>query len=219
MNLGKAFTYVFDDPDYIKKVGIAALMSLIPIFGTFVVLGWGIEITRRVIRGEARPLPEWTDYGRYFTDGLKAFVVILVYLLPVILLNSCLQLAMIPLQNSSSGDVMAMAISGIALVSACLSIILGIGTGLMLPPALAIYAETGQIGAALRFGDVIALLRANFGVYVLTLVGIFISSFVAGLGMIACCVGVVVTIALSTAVNAHLYGQAYLAARGSAPRM
>lgn len=219
MNLGKAFTYVFDDPDYIKKIGIAALLSLIPIFGQFVVLGWGIEITRRVIRGEARPLPEWTDYGRYFTDGLKAFVVMFVYLLPVILLNSCLQLAMIPLQNSSSGDVMAMAVSGIALVSACLSIILGIGIGLMLPPALAIFAETGQIGAALRFGDVFALLRANFSAYLLTLVGVFLSSIVAGLGVIACCVGLFVTAALSTAVTSHLYGQAYLIARGASGRM
>ena len=51
MNIVKALTYVFDDPDFIKKIGIAALMALIPVSGAIILLGGMIEITRRVGRG------------------------------------------------------------------------------------------------------------------------------------------------------------------------
>ncbi len=213
MNIGKAFTYVFDDPDYIKKIGIAALMALIPVVGSLILLGWGVEITRRVIQGDAQPLPDWTDFGKLLMQGLKAFVVIFVYVLPIILLTSCVQIAMIPLQ-SQSNNTFAMVITGLSLVTSCLGAILGIAAAFLIPPALGILAVTGQIGAALRFTDVIALVRANTSAYLLALVGGFLASFVASLGVIACCVGFFITMALATAVNAHLHGQAYRLAHG-----
>jgi hypothetical protein len=219
MNIGKAFTYVFEDPDYIKKIGIAALMSLIPVAGVFILLGWSIEITRRVIRGEQWPLPEWNDYGRLFMQGLKAFGLSFVYLLPVILINACVQISSIPLQASLDNETMAMAFSGIMLVGACLTIILAIAVSLLLVPALGIYADTDNLGAAFRLGDVFGLLRANVSAYLMAIVGVFLASFVASLGLIACCIGVFVTAALASAVNSHLYGQAYLAARGASTRM
>ena len=39
MDFGKAFTYVFDDADWIKKVGIAAVLMLIPFVGQVIVAG------------------------------------------------------------------------------------------------------------------------------------------------------------------------------------
>ena len=219
MNIGKAFTYVFEDPDYIKKIGIAALMALIPIAGWLILLGWGVEITRRVIRGQSQPLPEWTDFGALFMQGLKAFGIIFVYVLPILVVNGCVQLAQIPLASQQANDTMGLIIMGLSILSGCLSSIFGIALGLLLPPVLGIFADTGDISAAFRVGDVIALLRANIGAYLLALVGGFLSSIIASLGVIACCIGVFVTFALATAVNAHLHGQAYLAARGAAPRM
>ncbi len=40
MEFGKAFTYVFEDKDWLKKIGIAALVSLIPLIGQLIVMGW-----------------------------------------------------------------------------------------------------------------------------------------------------------------------------------
>ncbi len=216
MNLGKAFTYPFEDPDYLKKLGIAALMALIPIFGSMVLIGWQVEITRRVFRRQTPVLPEWTDFGALFMQGLKAFVVLLVYLLPIILINACVQVSMIPLQ-SQSNNTFVMISSVVGIVGGCLSFILGIATALLLPPALGIFADTGQIGAALKFNDVIALLRANTSAYLLAFVGSLITGILVPLGIILCCVGLFITLALASAINGHLHGQAYALAKGMGP--
>ena len=80
MNFGQAFTYVFEDPDWAKKLLIPALVSLIPIIGQLVVLGWMLEVTRRVIQQNPRPLPE-LDFGRQLGEGFKGFIIGLVYAL------------------------------------------------------------------------------------------------------------------------------------------
>ena len=89
MDFGRAFSFVFDDEDWVKKVGIGGLLSLIPIIGIFVVLGWGLEITKRVIKGDAEVLPDWTDFGGYLTKGFLVFLIAFVYTLPVLLIQGC----------------------------------------------------------------------------------------------------------------------------------
>ena len=51
MNLGLAFSYVFKDKEWFKKILMPALCMLIPVVGQFVVIGWGLKITKRVIDG------------------------------------------------------------------------------------------------------------------------------------------------------------------------
>jgi hypothetical protein len=48
MEFGRAFSYAFEDSEWIKKVGIAALVFLIPLLGLIILMGWSLEIIRRV---------------------------------------------------------------------------------------------------------------------------------------------------------------------------
>jgi len=52
MNFGTAFTFPFQAPDWLKKVAIVALLSLIPVIGQLFLLGWAFDITHRVIHNE-----------------------------------------------------------------------------------------------------------------------------------------------------------------------
>ncbi|MFC1879841.1 hypothetical protein ACFLZW_08010, partial [Chloroflexota bacterium] len=73
-------------------------------------------------------------------------------------------------------------------------------------------------GAAFRFGDVFGLVRAAPMAYLMVLIGAFVAGLVAMLGIVACVIGMFVTIPYSYAVNAHMQGQAYneaVAAKGS----
>lgn len=228
MDFAKAFTFVFDDRDWLKKIGIAGLIALVSIVLTVIVigilgfvllLGWMIELTRRVINRDPVPLPDWDDFGGYFSKGFKALVVSLVYSLPAILISACVNV--IPLiaggMDSGSGSAEALG-SGIALLSLCLgcfSFIYGIFLAVVLPAAFAQLAVTDNIGAAFRFGEVIGLVRANPGAYVLVLLGTILAQIIASLGLIACGIGVAFTYAYSMAVQGHLYGQAYNAASPS----
>lgn len=215
MNFGRAFTFVFEDPDWLKKVGIAALVILIPVVGTIAVLGWTLEITRRVIKGEGETLPEWSDFGAYIGKGFQAFVIGLGYAAPLILLFICgMSISFIPAMLSGNGGQGADAAAGlmglVMFCTYCLAAIVGIGIGIVMPAAYGKLADSGELGAAFRFGEVIGLVRAAPGPFLMVLLGgIVANGFIAPLGSIACGIGALLTTAYAMLVMAHLYGQAY----------
>ncbi len=231
MDFGKAFTYVFDDPDWIKKLGIAGAIALasmvlsvvvIGIIGFIPLIGWMLETMRRVINHDPQPLAGWDDFGAYFSKGLQGFVVGLVYALPLILINGCAQLIPLVLAGSGSGsDAANAAVGAVGIVSiclGCLSFVYGLFMGVVMPAALGTLAATGQIGAAFRFADIFALIKAAPAAFIMAFLGSILAGFIGGLGVIACVIGVAFTYAYSMAIQSHLYGQAYnqgMAARSS----
>lgn len=225
MDFGKAFTFPFEDQEWIKKLGIAGGIALVSLVLTVVLIGlagfillggWMVELTRRVINRDPNPLPDWDDFGGYFSKGLQVFVVGLVYALPSILLSACVQLLPLAVQDGSADDTMVMAVSTVSICVGCLSFLYSIFLGLVLPAAIGRLAATGQIAPAFRFGEVIGMVRSNIGAYVMVLIGGFLASIISGLGIIACGIGIAFTMAYAMAINGHLYGQAYNASGGAA---
>ncbi len=220
MDFGRSFSYVFEDKDWLSKLLIAALVLLIPFIGQFIVLGWALEATRRVIAGEEPVLPDWSDFGGHVMRGLKGFVVGLVYALPLIILavcNAIFAFAANPqVVGQSMADVMASVAALVGVIVSCLNIIYALFMGLVLPAAFALMVSEDDLGAAFRFGEVFGLVQANLGTYLLVLLGSVLAYFIAGLGMIACGIGVLFTGAYAHAIIGHLYGQAYRAAKGTA---
>ena len=221
MNFGRAFTYVTEDTEWFKKVIIAALVMLIPVVGPITVIGWALEITRRVINGEAETLPDWSNFGEYLSKGFQGFIINFVYLLPVYLISGCAQSLgpiMQSVGSSGSSDTMQMVASVVSIVTICLSCVMiayELVIGFILPAALANYIVSGQISAGFRFSEIIALVRAAPSAYFMTLLGMILSGLLASLGLIACFIGVLFTAAYAYAVDAHLWGQAYNAAKAA----
>lgn len=208
MEFGKAFTYVFEDSDWLKKIGIAALVSLIPIIGQLIVLGWSLEVTRRLIRNEPALLPDWSDFGGHIMKGLKAFVIGLVYSLPIILVGACQ--GVVPLLAGDGGDdTLTSIVTIITICFSCVIFIYALLLAFVIPAAYGKFAATDELGAAFRFGEVFGLVRAAPSAYLIALLGTIVAGFVAGLGIILCFIGVFLTLVYSMAVNAHFYGQAY----------
>jgi hypothetical protein len=208
MNIGKAFTFAFEDKDWLKKIGIAGLVMLIPLIGQITVGGWALEVMRRVITRESEVLPDWGAFGDYLVKGLKMFVIGLVYALPIILLSICANLPVMFLQNSND-DTVASAISLLATCIGCLSALYGIALWFLIPAAFANFVVTDQLGAAFRFSEVFGLVRAAPAAYLLALIGAFVASIVASLGLILCFIGVIFTAAWAYTIQGHLWGQAY----------
>jgi len=208
MEFGKAFTFAFEDKDWLKKLGIAGLVMLIPLIGQITVAGWAVEITRRVIQRDPETLPDWGAFGDYLVKGLKLFVISLVYALPIILISVCAYSPFMFLQNSSDDTVLTL-ISVISICISCVVALLAIVLGFVLPAALAKFAATGDIGSAFRFSEVFALVRAAPSAYLLVLLGSIIAGLIASLGVILCIIGVIFTQALAFAIQGHLWGQAY----------
>jgi hypothetical protein len=218
MEFGLAFSYPFKDPDWIKKIVLIALVGLIPIIGQLVVLGWGIEITRRVIRREPVVLPD-INFGAQLGDGFKAAVVSLVYSIPLIILIVPIQVIVPILATNSNMDQNTAGIISLVISVCCggLALIYGIAMGFTLPAAFGNLAAKGGIGDGLRFGEVIGLVRAGLVPYLIVILAGIIGGFIAPLGAIACGIGALLTTVYVNAMMAHMMGQAYNQA--TAPKM
>jgi hypothetical protein len=200
LDLGQAFRFFFEDPDWIKKIligGVFMLLSSVIIGGIFVG-GYAMHVLRRVVRGEPRPLPEWEDLGKYFGDGLRAFALYLVHLVVVGIVPAAIGFmiflmggGLAVIRGSSRGGggavegLMALLIVALYGVTIVLMLLLMI----YLPAAFIRFVVLDRLGAGFEVAENIAFIRRNVGRYVLALVIYLLASFVCQVGFLACCIG------------------------------
>lgn len=223
LDIGKAFTFPMEDQRWVAKLAIGGgliLVGIITIVGwlfTFpVVFGYLALLMRNVINGNPQPLPEWENWGDLWIEGVKMFVVGLVYSLPVIILRIVLTIPGAILSNSSNNGIAATG-SLLNLAGGCLSFILQLAIAVILPAALARFAVSGIIGDGLKFAEIFSTVRQNIGTYiVIALMSTFVAGFIGGIGIIACFVGAAFTSFYAYLMTFHLYGQAHRNTQGTA---
>ena len=215
MDLAKAFSFVFEDPDWVQKIVIGGLIALIPVVGQLLVFGYMIGVARNVIRRNPQPLPEWSDFGQLLVDGLYMFIISIVYTLPIFVLMCLVLFPTLALGGAFSNgeELNAIGVSGIVCFG-CFSALYSIAVGWFFIPAASVrYADTGDLMSALRVGKVLDLTRTNPLVFLMALVIYIVASFVASFGIVLCGVGVLFTQFYAQCVTGHAYGQAYLVAQ------
>jgi hypothetical protein len=221
MDIGSAFTFVFDDEDWIKKLAIGGGIMLVGIILTPILIGlalllpiggYVIETIKNVRDGQATPLPEWADIGGLFSKGLMVFVIGLVYNIPSILL-SCAS-AGITLAGPNLDSDVAEALAFVSICISCLQFIVGLVAYALIPAALIRYAQFDSLGSAFQFGEIFSFISANIGDYIIAVLLSWVAGLVAIFGLILCVVGVFFTLFWSYLVTANLIGQL---ARKAAP--
>jgi len=213
-DLGKAFGFIFKDPRWASKMGIAALFMILCIFvvGFFILAGYFVQLTQRVMRREEYPLPEWNDIGVKFVTGFKFVVVYFVYLLPILLL-------LIPvIIIAAAGAVMA--IDQPDVMGAFATVYLFGFTLIVVPYSLALtifmpiityrFAREERMGEALDIGGVFRDFRHNWeNSLIVALIILGVKSF-AGVGLFLFFIGIFFTLFYAYAVSAYLHGALYL---------
>ena len=207
MDFGLAFSYVFEDEDWVKKLAVASVLCL-TVIGIIPVLGWGLEVIKRVIKEEPAPLPDWSEFGQYFVKGLLIVLVGFIYSLPIIVLGSCNAGAGTLLGNTGE-DFAATVILILTMCLSCLYILYGLGISLVLPAALGNYAASGEFGSVFKLGEIFKIVKNNLGNYGLVFLGMLLSYIIVPLGVVACGIGIAITTAYAILFNSHLMGQAY----------
>jgi hypothetical protein len=200
LDFGRAFQFVPEDPDWIKKILIGGLFSLLGmlIVGGIFIAGYFLELIRRVARGEPRPLPDWDDLGSFFAEGLRAVGVYLAHLLALMAiplgLGCLVGLFAGGLSSLTSshraGDGVAAAL-GMGLMM--LYVFLAFAMLLLLiyiPAAMVRLAMSRRFAAGFEFRENVEFIRRNLLNYVLAIVLYMLASFAAQFAVILCCVGV-----------------------------
>lgn len=222
MDVAKAFTYVTEDEGWLRKLGIGALVSLLGFLVVPLLLlpGYLVGITRNVMNGEERPLPEWDDLGTLFKDGLAIVAAQLVYTLPFWLLTCVAFFVSIGFGGMAEAnqDLAAAGLSGSILLIFCLGFLFAIALFFLSPAIVIQYARTNDMGACFRFGEVLGLARDNISDILIAALATFAASFVislivGGINIIPC-LGQIISVILGIAsgpylmaISGHLYGQ------------
>jgi len=205
MDIGKAFSYVFEDERWISKVLIGGLLIWIPIVN-FAVFGYMIQVARNVAQGNSRPLPEWGEFGDHFMRGLYVVVIYLVYFLPIFILEGLSVCITGGLTAGRGRDNSAIA----GLLGLCffpLILIIAFAVSILLYAALARYVATNSLSEAFKFGDVIASVRRNFSPWLMLWLVAILAGIVGGLGVIACGIGWLFTAFYGVCIQGHALGQ------------
>ena len=206
MDIGRSFTYMFEDQDWIKKILIGGVVSLIPIV-QFAALGYFIEALRNTAEGRELPLPEWDDFGGKFMKGLIVVIAVFLYLLPIIFVMGVILGVATVIAGSLDNDAAETVAIICPLIGNCLVFVYGILVMLILPAAVIQYALTEKFGAFFRFGDMMALIKANIGGYIIALLVALVAGLIAQIvGSIACGIGILFTMTSAYLVDANLFG-------------
>jgi uncharacterized BrkB/YihY/UPF0761 family membrane protein len=195
-DFGRAFTFVKEDPDAVKKIligGVFALLTMV-IVGAFFVAGYLVRLIQRAARGELLPLPDWDDFGGLFADGAKLVGAYLIYTLGLYLILGCPFGLLVIIAGAGSGrhgggglELLA----GLGMVALYGVLLLGgLIIAIYLPAAFVRLALSGEFRAAFQVSENVAFIRRNLLNYALSLVLYLIGAFIAQLGILLCCVGI-----------------------------
>ncbi len=210
MDIGKSFTYVFDDEQWVQKVVIGALLllaSVIPIVNLFtalVVVGYSLRVLKNVSDGLERPLPQWDNWGEDWVKGVLFLLGLLIYALPALIVGGIAAIiTAVVTSRSSEPSGAQFCILGLQ----CLTWIWGLLLALWSPAVMIRFAREGRFGAMFEFGALWSLIRANVGDYIVAVIISFVAQFLSTFGVILCVIGVFLTAFWALLVQVHVYGQ------------
>lgn len=225
MDFGKAFTYVFEDPDWLRKLGMGTLLTLVGILFSWliiglipliIVLGYTVVVVRNVSDGEPYPLPEWQDWGGFFILGLKLMAALFVWLLPafIVLVPVMIGGALADSNNGNLGGMETIAVL-LTICGSCLMILWSLVVTLFTPAIYVRLARTERIGSAFEFAKLWAFTQRNLGDVIISILLVWLAGFIAAiaglLGFVALLIGALITIPAASVwqylVQSHLFGQ------------
>jgi hypothetical protein len=159
LDIGRAFTYMFDDESWIMKIVIGGILMFIPIVN-FMALGYMLEALKRAADGTEIPMPEWDDFGGKFIKGLVLFVIGLVYMIPIWVV-ACLLGGLTGLAGTAESDALLNMAGMLNTCASCLYLIWGIVVGVIMPAAYIRYAVTGEFMSAFQFGELFSFISSR----------------------------------------------------------
>lgn len=188
VDFGRAFQFFFEDPEWQKKTLMGSLFVLLSVLlvGIPFLVGYGMEVLRRTARGEARPLPEWSDYGKYFMDGLQIIGLYLAYFVVAMLIPAavgCLAAVVGGAAGDNGGGVAGMGI----MLAYLLMFIFILPLAVYFPAAFMRVTMLGRFSAGFEFRENIELIKRGPGNYFIAIAIYLVGHIIANFAIYLCC--------------------------------
>ena len=213
IDFGRPFTFVFEDQDWLKKIAFGALYilgALLCFTGLFAMAGYSRRVLQATAESREVPLPEF-NIGEDFVEGLKVFVIHVVYLLPAILIQLCSGIAQAAL-GAQGGDGQEMA-AVVSIASTCLALPLNFAGMFLAPLGLIRYVNSGSLGDAFQVGEVFGFAKGNFTNVLLAFVVGMAGQVISTIGFFLCVLPFFPAAAYASIAKGNAYGQVLRLAR------
>ncbi len=215
MDIAKALTFQFEDPEWLVKILVGALLLLLGLLLApiivglaflFVLTGYMVDVVRNVMAGKEHPMPRWENWGEWFSSGLKFFIIQLVWAIPSILFWIFGEAGQLLAKSTSSGiaafGLLAVIIFGL------LNLAWGVILALVMPALMVNYAKKGEVSAGLDFSFILDFVQKEIVNIVIAAVILLVAVLVGSIaGLVLCIIGVFPAMFWVEMVEAHLYGQ------------
>lgn len=152
-------------------IPIIVIMIILAIILALPLLGY----TVRIYRGET-PAPEVNNWGSLFSDGLKLFVILLIYAIPVIIvgvvvLGSALGTILLSMTQSVTDPNAMMGLIGAVIFGIVILAIVAFIIWLIEATAVVRFSRTNSIGEAFNFGEIFSRIgKIGVGSYIVALI-------------------------------------------------
>lgn len=220
MDIGRAFTYLFDDRDWLSQAALLAILTaasilltplLIGLLGWAALLGYTVELVRNVRLGVRYPLPRWNDFSRFVSVGANVLVAAIVYSLPNLVLGC---VSSILAQNLGSGLIGSTLTLSLSCCLFPILLVYNLVTLPMLALGLGRYSEDPRINVFFEFSFLFDTLRQHTDKLIQWWLAALVASLVFMVLGIIPVLGWIVLAALSVPVWGMLTGQFALAILG-----
>jgi hypothetical protein len=224
VDFARAFTYIFDDPQWTNKLIVLAIVTLLSIvltpvlvglLGFAILLGYEVELIRNVRMGDPRPLPRWDDYSRFLSLGVGALTGLIVYNLPNVIIGCVGIIVAANAGNTNLGGGLMVALSCCLLP---LILIFNLAIQPIFTLALGRYSDDPRTSVFFEFGSLIALARQRSDAVIQWALATIIAGLILGAVGAIPCLGWIATAALGIPVTGSLAGQLAAATMGKPKR-
>jgi hypothetical protein len=223
MDIGKAFSFPFEDDEWLTKLFLGAIISAVPILN-FAWSGYTIDILRNVIDGVPKPLPSWSDFGEKFVKGFLIIAAGFVYSLPALFVICILSLIAIPagIEGTDYSEYFISLFAGAGIVFGCILVLYFLLFSFYFPAVYINFARNGTFGSCFEIRKIINIVSENSSKYLTAwlvslvgaiVVGIIVSLLSVILSVIFC-IGWILTWLISALSGVylsiffvHLFGQ------------
>ena len=148
-----------------------------------------------IIKGDEDVLPEWSELGPIFIDGLKFIALIFIWFIPLWILV---------VVNALVDQLF------LNILVTCCSLIYGIPFSLLVVGAFGLLADDRPFGEVINPMNAYKVISANWAstliAWLLAAIGVFAAIFV---GTLLCGIGILLGVPYGYALTGHLYGQLY----------
>jgi hypothetical protein len=162
-----------DSFEYVKEAVLDKWLKWILLIIPFMAPGYAFQIYKGT-----KPAPEINDWVANFINGIKIFIVGLLYAIPIIIVGVIFLLPLFFAALSQNTSALVAGI-GSALLGLLMCIILAIIAAIILPIALIRFARTASFREAFNVGEIFAKIgNIGWGSYIIAWIVLIIAMFI-----------------------------------------